>query len=432
MPSRATPMSRFRRLVVPCVGAAGASILLSLASCQSPSSGEAAGGRGAAAGRSGGSSALPGARVRGEPITTSSGLKYYDLVIGDGPAPAGDETAVLVHYDGWLTDGTKFDSSRDRGEPTCFLLGSVIRGWTEGLGTMRVGGSRKLIVPGVLAYGERGAPQAGIGPDATLIFDVELLALDPFAGAPTALHGEPVHGPPTTTEHGTTYYELAEGSGEPFGSDSAARVSFVMYRNDGKELVRGGPVDVTQRGLLPGMVQAMQGMRAGGRRKMVIPPDQAYGPAGRLPQIPPKALLVVDMTLVAVDPWSEVPETLPGEPVTGAPVTTASGLTYYDLAVGTGETPPPGALVKVHYTGWLVDGQKFGSSQDDGEPFVFNLSGGVIQGWIEGVQSMQVGGTRKLVIPYDLGYGVTGRPPRIPPKATLIFDVELLEIIRDD
>ncbi len=107
---------------------------------------------------------------------------------------------------------------------------------------------------------------------------------------------------------------------------------------------------------------------------------------------------------------------------------TDSGLQYVDMVVGTGETPAADASVEVHYTGWLTDGTKFDSSVDRGTPFTFSLSGGVIPGWLEGVASMKVGGKRKLIIPFDLAYGERGRPPVIPPSATLVFDVELLAI----
>ena len=117
----------------------------------------------------------PGAAVDGAGTVTASGLKYYDLVVGDGPQPAGRNTTVKVHYTGWLTDGTKFDSSVDRGSPIDFRLSGVIAGWTEGVGSMRVGGKRKLIIPPDLAYGPRGRPS--IPPMSTLIFDVELIAI---------------------------------------------------------------------------------------------------------------------------------------------------------------------------------------------------------------------------------------------------------------
>ncbi len=111
--------------------------------------------------------------------TTSSGLQYEDLEIGEGPQAEVGNT-VQVHYTGWLTDGTKFDSSVDRNQPFEFSLGAgrVIKGWDEGVAGMQVGGKRKLTIPPDLGYGARGAGGV-IPPDATLIFDVELLKINP-------------------------------------------------------------------------------------------------------------------------------------------------------------------------------------------------------------------------------------------------------------
>lgn len=108
---------------------------------------------------------------------------------------------------------------------------------------------------------------------------------------------------------------------------------------------------------------------------------------------------------------------------------TPSGLQYQDVVTGSGAEATPGQVAVVHYTGWLTDGTKFDSSRDRGEPFSFPLGAGqVIAGWDQGVAGMKVGGRRKLVIPPDLGYGEMGSPPVIPPGATLVFDVELLDI----
>jgi peptidylprolyl isomerase len=108
-------------------------------------------------------------------VTTDSGLQYEDLKVGDGASPQKGQT-VVVHYTGTLEDGTKFDSSRDRGQPFSFKIGvgQVIKGWDEGVGSMKIGGERKLIIPSDLGYGSRGAGGV-IPPNATLIFDVELL-----------------------------------------------------------------------------------------------------------------------------------------------------------------------------------------------------------------------------------------------------------------
>ncbi len=113
----------------------------------------------------------------GQVVTTESGLQYIDLVVGTGRQAELGDTAT-VHYTGWLADGRKFDSSVDRKEPFSFRVGAgqVIKGWDEGVGTMKVGGKRKLTVPPQLGYGARGAGNV-IPPNATLTFDVELLGL---------------------------------------------------------------------------------------------------------------------------------------------------------------------------------------------------------------------------------------------------------------
>ena len=105
--------------------------------------------------------------------TTTSGLQYETVKAGTGKAPKASDT-VTVHYAGWLTNGTAFDSSYKRGSPASFPLNRVIAGWTEGLQLMQEGGTSRFVIPAKLAYGSRGAPPV-VGPDATLVFQVELI-----------------------------------------------------------------------------------------------------------------------------------------------------------------------------------------------------------------------------------------------------------------
>ena len=113
----------------------------------------------------------------GQEVTTASGLRYTDTKVGTGAEAKAGQTAV-VHYTGWLTNGTKFDSSKDRGQPFSFPLGGgrVIKGWDEGVQGMKIGGVRKLTIPSDLAYGPRGAGGV-IPPNAALVFEVELLGI---------------------------------------------------------------------------------------------------------------------------------------------------------------------------------------------------------------------------------------------------------------
>jgi peptidylprolyl isomerase len=110
-------------------------------------------------------------------------------------------------------------------------------------------------------------------------------------------------------------------------------------------------------------------------------------------------------------------------------ITTPSGLQYEDLVAGSGDSPKKGKKVTVHYTGWLMNGTKFDSSLDRNEPFVFTIGAGeVIPGWDEGVMTMKIGGKRKLIVPASLGYGAAGAGGVIPPNATLVFEVILLDV----
>jgi FKBP-type peptidyl-prolyl cis-trans isomerase len=135
-------------------------------------------------------------KERAEVKTTASGLQYEVLAEGTGPAPKATDT-VTVHYTGTLIDGTKFDSSVDRGQPATFGLNRVVPGWTEGVQLMKVGAKYKLYIPSALGYGEQGRPGSPIGPNASLIFEVELLSIgQPEPPPPAPSEKPPAEKPP--------------------------------------------------------------------------------------------------------------------------------------------------------------------------------------------------------------------------------------------
>lgn len=237
----------------------------------------------------------------GKEFKTESGLIYTITHEGNGArAKAGDK--VVMHYTGKLTNDSIFDSSIFRAEPFVFKLGvgQVIKGWDEGVALLNVGDKATFTIPPHLAYGANGAGGV-IGPNETLIFDVELLEI--------------------------------------------------------KEPLK--PFDVTGKDT----------------------------------------------------------------------VTTATGLKVIKLNKTEGKQAEANKIVQVHYTGYLQDGSMFDSSVERGQPLDFALGQGrVIKGWDEGIALLKVGEKARLIIPQELGYGERGYPPVIPAKATLIFDVELVDV----
>ena len=216
-------------------------------------------------------------------VTTASGLQYTDEVVGAGDTPQRGDY-VVVHYTGTLQDGTKFDSSLDRGEPFVFQIGvgQVIPGWDEGVGSMKVGGKRKLIIPPDLGYGARGAGSV-IPPNATLIFDVELL------GIPRVKVEDIQVGDGAAAAEGNTlvvHYTGTLEDGTKFDSS--------LDRNQPIEFVLGAGQ------VIPGWEKGFEGMKAGGKRRLTIPPELAYGSRGAGNAIPPNATLHFEVELLEI------------------------------------------------------------------------------------------------------------------------------------
>jgi peptidylprolyl isomerase len=353
---------------------------------------------------------------------TASGLEYAVLTAGTGKQPKAGDT-VSVHYSGTLTDGTPFDSSRDRGQPFSFKLGQgqVIRGWDEGLALMQVGARWKLRIPPELAYGANG--RGKIPANATLIFDVELLDIlaMPEFHAPEAAKQQ-------KTESGLKYEVVRPGSGEKLQPADGFVLRYAFWTKDGKLLdcteMHGNRIEGTIDNMALGVLR--EGpllMQPGARYRFEVPAELGFGkrpgPAG----LAPDSVTIWELELIEV---RSLPKFVMPDPATLKK--TPSGLQYEVVKPGNGKRPVATDSVRVQYAGWLTDGKLFDSSYARGEPVEFPLSG-VIKGWTEGLQLMQEGETYRFVIPPELAYGAQGMPPAIPANATLVFQVELIKVL---
>ena len=372
--------------------------------------------------------AEPGVQDKDAPkefTTTKSGLKYKILRKSDKSKPK-STTTVKVHYKGWLDSGKVFDSSYDRGEPIEFPLNQVIPGWTEGMQLVGEGGMIELEIPFLLGYGERGAPP-DIPGKSTLHFIVELVEVaKPLE--PGAVDGD---APKefSETNSGLKYRIRRKGEDIKPKANSTVTVHYKGWLDD--ETVFDSSYDrrtvatFPLSGVIAGWTEGIQLVGKGGMIELEIPYNLAYGEKGRPPRIPPKATLHFIVEVQDVKFAAE-----PGAVDKDAPekfTTTKSGLKYRIRRKSAGAKPTADNTVKVHYKGWLDGGKVFDSSYDRGEPIEFGL-GQVIKGWTEGMQLVGKGGMIELEIPYDLAYGEEGRPGSIPPKATLHFIVELLDV----
>lgn len=356
--------------------------------------------------------------------TTESGLQLTITRQGMGEqVQSGD--MVRIHYRAMLADGTVFDDSRERGEPVAIRLdnGQVIPGLAEGLALLQTGARATLVIPPSLAYGDQG--HGPVPPNETLTYQVEVLEIQSPQESLVVDGLERVE-----TGSGLAYTIVRQGSGKRLEPGMEVQVHYTGYFEDGSVFDasrdRGEPIRFVlgSKMVIPGWEEAFALLRVGDQARLFVPYHLAYGTRGR-GRIPGGANLVFDVEVME----ARKPETpRPFDTEGAASVVTESGLQVLLIAEGAGKLPVAGDLVTVHYTGYLEDGSIFDSSVQRQEPFRFVIGRRqVIPGWEEGFAMLKKGSRARLVIPPELAYGRQGRGP-VPPNATLVFDVEVLDI----
>ena len=245
----------------------------------------------------------------------------------------------------------------------------------------------------------------------------------PPPAAPADVQAAPADAEKTPSGLASKVLTRGTGAGHP-AADSVVTVHYSGWTTDGKPIdssaAKGQPASFRLDKVIKGLTEGVQLMVQGEKRRFWIPAELAYG--GSSSPTAPKGTVVFDVELLRYGP--AVPEDVAAVPATAEK--TASGLASRVLKKGTGTDHPKATdTVKVHYTGWTLDGKQFDSSVERGEPTEFALNG-VIKGWGEGVQLMVVGEKRRFWIPADLAYG--DNPGGGAPSGMLVFDIELLEI----
>jgi FKBP-type peptidyl-prolyl cis-trans isomerase len=259
-------------------------------------------------------------------------------------------------------------------------------------------------------------------------------------------------------ESGLFFMETAKGNGKKPKDTDIVKVHFKVSDLEGRVFFssfdQGEPMRWEAGKVFdnPGATEALKMMSVGSKASIIVPSSIGFGEQGRGQMVQPFTTLLYDLEMVGfqskadydkekaaeqlkveatkekakTDEMGNLSKYIKGNNISTKP--TASGLYYIETLAGTGEKPVAGKKVTVHYTGTLLDGTKFDSSVDRGQPFEFVLGQGqVIQGWDEGIAMMKKGGKAKLIIPSAIAYGPDGRMPSIPPSATLIFEVELID-----
>jgi len=364
-----------------------------------------------------------------ELIKTASGLKYKITKQGQGLFPKpGDR--VWVHYYAKFENDSIYDTTAERGPLDVYLgQGQLIKGWEEGLQLVKPGGAILLVVPPELGYGNTNHDK--IPANSTLIFEIALLQVN------SGNNIEPFNTEGKTLKKAKKklqYYTIVEGEGSNAKFGDNAFVHYTAFLPDGtifdSSHKKGNPVQI-----IVGMQQVFAGwdmglllMKKGSKIKLIIPSKLAYGKNGYKSIVPPNTNITLDLEMVDLIP----PKPVKKWDATGKNIIeTASGLKYVIFEKGQGDLIQDDDVVTVHYSGYFTNGKLFDSSVKTYKPIQFPIgANAVIDGWDEGLKLMRKGAKFQLLIPSSLAYGSEGMKPLIPPHTDLIFDIEVLEVIK--
>lgn len=362
-------------------------------------------------------------------IQTQSGLKYKITKQGAGNFPkSGDR--VWVHYYAKFLNDSIYDSTVDKGPIDVRLgHGQLIKGWEEGLKLLKPGGAMLLIVPPELGYGDK--VQENIPPNSTLVFEIALLQVNSGSAI------KPFNTEGVVEQKGKKklrYYVIKDGEGPNAKFGDNAYIHFTGYLPDStifdSSHKNGKPVRITVglNQVVEGLDMGLLFMKKGSKIRLKIPSKIAYGKEGLNNIVPPNSKITLDLEMVDLIP----PDPVKMWDVSGKQIIeTASGLKYIVVRQGDNVEINNNEMVVVHYSGYFANGKIFDSSVKRFEPLKFPVGAGVvIDGWDEGVKLMTKGAKFQFIVPSNLGYGKDGAPPAIPPNTDLIFDIEVLDVIK--
>lgn len=375
---------------------------------------------------------------------TASGI-WYVMTQQGGEAKPDQKSKVKAHYHGTLLNGQKFDSSYDRGQPLDFGLGQVIKGWQEAIQMLGKGGKGTFWIPSALAYGARAT--GSIPANSVLKFDIELVDFQEYISPQERAKRENETIKKYLTEKGISaastasgiWYVITEqGEGAQPTKNATVTAHYKGTLLNGQKFDssydRNQPFTTPLNRVVRGWQEAIPLLKKGGKGTFYIPSALAYGEraAGT---IPANSILVFEIELIDFqEPLSPVEQAKADDKLITDYLSknninaqkTATGIYYTIEKEGIGGHPAPTAKVTTHYKGTLLNGQKFDSSYDRGQPLEFGLNQ-VIPGWQQAIPLLQKGGKGTFYIPSGLAYGTRGAGGAIPPNAVLIFEVELID-----